>query len=63
MAYIIAALLLLAFTANVVIGAVSAAPLVGNVAEMIILFGASIAFCVGILRAEAREKAARKSEN
>ncbi len=55
MPYLIAAILLLAFVANVVIGAVTKAPLVNNVWEMLILFAAAIAFSVGILRSEAQE--------
>lgn len=56
MPYLIALVLVAAFTANVVVGAVGDAPIVGNVAEMLILFGAAIAFSVGILRSEARAK-------
>lgn len=61
MPYLIALVLVAAFTANVVVGAVGDAPIVGNVTEMLILFGAAIAFSVGILRSEAREKS--KNEN
>lgn len=57
MPYLIALVLVAAFTANVVMGAVSDGPLVSNVAEMLILFGAAISFSVGILRSEARAKA------
>ncbi|QGY00217.1 hypothetical protein EI983_18880 [Roseovarius faecimaris] len=56
MPYVIALVLLVMFVGNVVIGAVGQAPVVGIVAEMLILFGAAIAFSVGILRSEAREK-------
>ena len=56
MPYVIALVLVAAFTANVVVGAVGDAPVVGNVVEMLILFGAAIAFSVGILRSEARAK-------
>ena len=56
MAFIAALILLLAFIANVVIGAAGDGPLVGNVAEMILLLLASIAFVAGILQREAREK-------
>lgn len=56
MPYLIAFVLVSAFTANVAIGALGDAPLVGNVVEMLILFGAAIAFSVGILRSEARAK-------
>ena len=54
MPYVIALVLVAAFTTNVVVGAVGDAPIVGNVAEMLILFSAAIAFSVGILRSEAR---------
>ena len=56
MPYFIAAALLLAFVINVTIGAITKAPPVSNVVEMMVLFGAAIAFSVGILRSEAREK-------
>lgn len=56
MPYLIALALVALFTGNVVIGAVGDAPIVGNVTEMVILFAAAIAFSVGILRSEAREK-------
>jgi hypothetical protein len=64
MPYVIALLLVTAFTANVVVGAVGDGPIVGNVAEMLILFAAAICFSVGILQSEARAKAnqAKKSE-
>ncbi len=62
MAYLIAVLLVAAFTANVVIGAVGDAPLVGVVAEMLILFAAAISFSIGILRSEAREAAKQASD-
>lgn len=56
MAFVIAAVLLMVFVANVTMGAFSSAPFFGNVIEMLVLFGASIAFVAGILRAEARQK-------
>ncbi|MEM1315629.1 MAG: hypothetical protein AAGI51_13800 [Pseudomonadota bacterium] len=56
MAFLAAAALLAAFFGNVVYGALSGTPIVGNVAEMLVLFGASIAFVVGILGREARDK-------
>jgi len=56
MPYVIALVLVGMFTANVVLGAVGTAPLVGNVAEMLILFAAAISFSVGILRSEAQAK-------
>lgn len=59
MPYIVALILVVAFTINVVVGAVGDGPIVGVVAEMLILFAAAISFSVGILRSEAR---AKKSE-
>jgi len=53
--YVIALILVGAFTANVVSGAIGE-PFVGNVVEMLVLFSAAIAFSVGILRSEARAK-------
>ncbi|MEM8572357.1 MAG: hypothetical protein AAGG56_15830 [Pseudomonadota bacterium] len=61
-AYLIALALVVAFTVNVVLGAVSDAPFVGNVGEMLTLFGASIAFSVGVLQSEARANS-EKNEN
>ncbi|MEO0654748.1 MAG: hypothetical protein AAFY77_07760 [Pseudomonadota bacterium] len=55
MPYVIALILVGAFTANVVSGAIGE-PFVGNVVEMLVLFSAAIAFSVGILRSEARAK-------
>ena len=57
MPYLIALVLVVAFTANVALGAMGGTRIVGNVAEMLILFAASISFSVGILRSEARAKA------
>jgi hypothetical protein len=54
MPYLIALVLVAAFTANVVLGAVGQERFVGNVGEMLILFAAAISFSVGILRSEAR---------
>jgi type IV secretory pathway VirB2 component (pilin) len=53
MPYLVALVLVAAFTANVVFGAVGQERFVGNVGEMLILFAAAI---VGILRSEARAK-------
>ncbi|WP_293573033.1 hypothetical protein [Phaeobacter sp.] len=61
MPFVIAAVLLVAFVANVVTGAVGDAPFVGIVSEMLILFGAAIAFSVGILRSEAHANSKDKS--
>ena len=62
MAFVIAAALLVAFTGNVVIGAVTGTPIVGNVSEMIMLFSASIAFVAGILMREAAAKKANEND-
>ena len=62
MAFIAALLLLAAFIANVAIGAIGDGPLVGNVTEMIMLLLASIAFVIGILQREARERTTRKDD-
>jgi hypothetical protein len=62
MAFIAALLLLAAFIANVAIGAIGDGPLVGNVTEMIMLLLASIAFVIGILQREARERTTRKAD-
>ena len=56
MALIIAALFVLGFVANVVIGSMTGTPIVGDVAEMCLLFAGSIAFVVAILKREAVEK-------
>lgn len=41
------------FVANLVLGSVSNAAFLGNVGEMLVLLGASVAFVVGILAREA----------
>jgi hypothetical protein len=56
MPFIIAGVLLILFTANVIIGAVTDSPVVGIVAEWLILFAASIFFVIAILRREAEVK-------
>ncbi len=56
MAFLIALLLFAGFVVNVTLGAVGGGPLVGIVAEMVILFGASICFVIGILQREAARK-------
>lgn len=62
MAFIIALVLFLAFTANVAIGAIGDGPLVGNVTELLLLLAASIAFVVGILQQEAKTKSAKSPD-
>lgn len=41
------------FTANVAMGSISRAAFLGNVGEMLVLLGASVAFVVGVLSREA----------
>lgn len=60
MAFIIALISFLAFTANVAIGAIGDGPLVGNVTELLMLMSASICFVVGILQREAQAKKGAK---
>lgn len=55
MAMILAALFLLIFVANVTMGSMTGAPVLGNVAEMGLLFAASIAFVAAVLKREAAE--------
>ncbi|MBT8460268.1 MAG: hypothetical protein HKP37_03000 [Boseongicola sp.] len=55
MALIIAALLVIVFVANVIIGSMGD-PILGNVAEMLLLFGASGCFVYTVLKKEAAEK-------
>jgi hypothetical protein len=61
MPYLIALALVLAFTANVVLGAIGDGRFFGNATEMLVLLAAAIAFTVGILRSEARAKS-RKTD-
>ena len=56
MALWIAAALFCAYLANVALGAVTGAPLLNDVAEMILLWMVSIAFVVAILKRERAEK-------
>ena len=53
MAIFLAALVFAAFLANVVAGAYFHAPFVGDVGEMLLLWAASVAFVVAILKREA----------
>lgn len=61
-ALIVAGILFSVFVANVVLGSTSNAAFLGNVGEMLVLLGASVAFVVAILAREAaaREKAAHR---
>lgn len=44
------------FVVNVSMGSVTGSPMIGIVGEMLLLFAASIAFVVAILKREAQEK-------
>lgn len=59
MAYCVSLMLVIGFIANVTVGAFAGSAPLDNVAEMLILLVASIAFSVGILQSEAT---ARSSE-
>ncbi len=59
MGLLIAAVLLAGFVVNVALGSINGVAPLGNVAEMILLFCASIAFTADILR---REEKAQSSE-
>ncbi|MEM7462337.1 MAG: hypothetical protein AAF362_06605 [Pseudomonadota bacterium] len=49
----ISAFLFAIFAANVVLGAITGSPILGDVPEMLVLFAASIAFVAVILQREA----------
>lgn len=53
---ILSAVIFLIYIANVVLGATSGAPFVGDVSEMLLLFAAVIAFVIAVLQREAAEK-------
>ena len=57
MGLIIAVVLLAGFVVNVILGSIDGQAPLGNVAEMILLFCASIAFVFDILGREARARA------
>ncbi len=59
---IVALVFFAVFVANVVLGSTSNSAFLGNVGEMLVLLGASVAFVVGILAKEAAasEKAAHR---
>lgn len=55
--YLIASLgVFIIYFANVALGAYTRTPVLGDVAEMVVLFAASIIFVVGILKKEAERK-------
>ena len=58
MPILIAGALFLAFFANVLFGAMTGSPILGDVSEMLILFVASIFFVMAILRREAEARSA-----
>lgn len=53
MALVVSGLFMLAFVSNVVLGAFTAQAPVGDVGEMLLLLGASVAFVAAILTREA----------
>ncbi|WP_323765360.1 hypothetical protein [Marinovum sp.] len=53
---ITAAILFAVFVANVLVGATGGAQFLGDVGEALLLFAASVAFVLAILRREAAEK-------
>lgn len=63
MALLLAALLVVVFVANVAIGSVSGDPILGNVAEMLLLFGASGLFVVTVLKKEAEAKSKKENQD
>lgn len=56
MALTVSTVLFAIFVLNVVLGATTNAPFMGDVSEMLVLFGASIAFVAAILRREAQSR-------
>ncbi len=61
MALVISGLFMLAFVTNVVLGALTARAPVGDVGEMLLLLGASVAFVAAIATREAAAKADDKN--
>lgn len=57
MALALSALLFAVFIANVLMGAFTAQPFLGDIGEMLVMFAASIAFVAAILKREADRKA------
>jgi hypothetical protein len=56
MALAVSAILFSVFFGNVLLGAFTGAPILDDIGEWLVLFAASIAFVVAILRREAAEK-------
>lgn len=61
MALTLAVVFFAAFVANVIVGSIGNAPIVGDVGEMLLLLAASASFVVGILKREALEKKRKNS--
>jgi hypothetical protein len=61
MALFVAAVFFAAYGANVVAGAYTHSPFLGDVGEMLLLWGASVAFVVAILKREAQAKTQRET--
>jgi len=53
MAFVLASFMLAVFVVNVTMGAIGGDPFFGNVAEMLVRFGAATAFTAGTLQREA----------
>ncbi|TRD19737.1 hypothetical protein [Palleronia caenipelagi] len=62
MALILSGILFAVFVGDVVIGATSGSSYLSDVQQMLVLFAASIAFTVAILRAEGKAKAAKQPD-
>ena len=63
MGLIVALVLLAGFVVNVTLGSINGQAPLGNVAEMVLLFCASIVFVIDVLGREAREKADRSEDD
>ena len=63
MALMISAVLFFAYFGNVLLGATTGAPILGDVSEMLVLFVASIFFVMAILQREAAAKAKKSDES
>lgn len=58
----ISLLLFLVFASNVALGAMSGAPFMGDVGEMLVLFAASAVFVVAIIKKEADRESEKGGE-
>ncbi len=61
-ALILALILFLAFFANVSAGAAGQGVVLGDIAEMLTLFGAAVLFVIGVLLREAADRRENKSD-